>query len=329
MNDHELKHTDPGSLLLNMQKLARWRNRRTFASAICSRSPADGSAAACSDFLSRRLAGRRLECIFSRSHRAPSLQIEASTGSMGIRADASGLSLWQIFQTFVPASEFLTSRFGETAKRLLAKGVEAIMRILTALWIASMLLVTSCSRDEVSKIEATGKDNSNLEHAIRTRLASDAQVQDAALTITANAEKSEVVLSGSVPSEESRGRAVELTKNVQPGLVVIDQIEVRPAEAARGEYTEIMAKRAREKALLLGDHIGSSLDDAWIYTKVVTKLAAQQGTPATKINVDVTDSVVTLRGQVDSEARKMEAEHVVEETSGVKRVNNLLLVRGG
>lgn len=202
------------------------------------------------------------------------------------------------------------------------------MRILSALWIASLLFVTGCSRDEVSKIEATGKDNSNLERAIRTRLASDGQVQDAALTITANAAKSEVILSGSVPSEESRGRAVELAKNVQPGLAVIDHIEVRPAEIARGEYTEIMANRAREKAVALGDNIGNSLDDAWLYTKIMTKLAAQQGTPVTKINLDVTDSVVTLRGQVDSEARKMEAERLVTETSGVKRVNNLLKVQG-
>jgi osmotically-inducible protein OsmY len=202
------------------------------------------------------------------------------------------------------------------------------MRILSALSIASLLFVASCSRHEVSKIEATGKDNANLERAIRTRLASDVRVQDAALTITANAEKSEVILSGSVPSEESRGRAVELTQDVQSGLLVIDHIEVRPAEIARGEYTEIMAKRAREKAVALGDHIGNSLDDAWVYTKVITKLAAEQGVPAIKINVDVTDSVVTLRGQVDSEARKMEAEHVVAETSGVKRVNNLLKVQG-
>lgn len=202
------------------------------------------------------------------------------------------------------------------------------MRFLSALSIGAMLCVTACSRDEASRIAATGKDDSDLERTIRTRLASDAQVQDAALNITANAEKSEVVLSGSMPSEESRSRAVELAKSARQGLVVIDRIDVRPAEISRGEYSEIMAKRAREKALVLGDHIGNSLDDAWIYTKIITKLATQQRTASIQINVDVTDGVATLRGHVDSEAKKMDMGRLVAETSGVKRVNNLLTVQG-
>ena len=175
---------------------------------------------------------------------------------------------------------------------------------------------------------ASGKDDSALEQTIRARFASDANIQDAALAVTANAEKKEVILSGSVPSEESRSRAVELVRNVQPGLLVIDHITVQPTDIARSEYTEIMAKRAREKALVLGDNIGSSLDDAWLYTKIMTKLAANSGAPAFKINVDVTDGVVTLRGQVDSAAKRTDAERLIAETSGVKRVNNLLRVQG-
>jgi osmotically-inducible protein OsmY len=87
-----------------------------------------------------------------------------------------------------------------------------------------------------------------------------------------------------------------------------------------------MARQARDKANTLGNKVSNSLDDAWIYTKIMTKLAANPDTPATKIHVDVINNVVTLRGEVESTTPKLEAERVAKETDGVKRVNNLLKV---
>ena len=64
------------------------------------------------------------------------------------------------------------------------------MRILPTLSIAGMLFVTSCSHEAASRNAATDKDDSSLEQTIRARFSSDAQIQDAGLTITANAKKS-------------------------------------------------------------------------------------------------------------------------------------------
>ena len=50
-------------------------------------------------------------------------------------------------------------------------------------------------------------------------------------------------------------------------------------------------------------------------------------TPSLKINIDVVDQVVTLRGLVDTINSKDEAERTAKQTEGVKRVNNLLQVR--
>jgi len=72
--------------------------------------------------------------------------------------------------------------------------------------------------------------------------------------------------------------------------------------------------------------VGSSLDDAWIHAKVVTKLIGDTQTPEHKINVDVNNNVVTLRGTVDTADQKAEAERLAKETDGVKRVVDQLKV---
>ena len=202
-----------------------------------------------------------------------------------------------------------------------------MMRIAFVPLIAGLFL-TGCSQEDRSKTAASGQADSNLERSIKASFAADAQLQDNGLSVTANAEKGEVLLSGTVPSEESRSKAVALAKAAQPGLQVIDTIKVKPAEIPRSEYTELMARRARDKALTLGDKLGNSIDDAWIYSKVMTRLSTDAGTPALKINVDVTDKVVTLRGKVDSTAAKAQAERTAQETDGVKSVKNLLTVAG-
>ena len=95
---------------------------------------------------------------------------------------------------------------------------------------------------------------------------------------------------------------------------------------SRAEYTEKQAAEERERAKQSKDTIGDTLDDAWIHTKIVAKLIADTATPERKINVDVVDNLVTLRGTVDSAEQKAEAEKIAKETEGVKSVKNQLQV---
>src|SRR5580765_1601402 len=85
-------------------------------------------------------------------------------------------------------------------------------------------------------------------------------------------------------------------------------------------YTEEQAREEREKAKASKETIGQSLEDAWIHTKVVAKLISDSQTPERKINVDVVDAAVTLRGEVDTAEAKAEAERVAKDTDGVKKV---------
>src|SRR5262249_23600012 len=151
---------------------------------------------------------------------------------------------------------------------------------------------------------------------------SDPDLNAANLSVDVNSDKNEVKLSGTVPTENLRTKAVEIAKAIQPGATVTDKIDVKPKELTRADYTEEMARSERDRST--GDKIGTSLDDAWIHSKITTKLIGNSDTPARKINVDVSEGVVTLRGTVDSATAKDEASRIAKETDGVKRVSNLL-----
>ena len=98
---------------------------------------------------------------------------------------------------------------------------------------------------------------------------------------------------------------------------------------ATPRYTEEQARDEREKAKANKETVGQSLEDAWIHTKLVAKLITNSQTPERKINVDVVDGAVTLRGQVDTAEGKTEAERLAKDTDGVKSVKNELKVVAG
>lgn len=102
--------------------------------------------------------------------------------------------------------------------------------------------------------------------------------------------------------------------------------EATPMATATPKYTEEQAREERARAKENKETIGDTLDDAWIHTKIVAKLIANSKTPERKINVDVVNNAVTLRGTVDSAEEKAEAERTAKETEGVTKVTNQLKV---
>lgn len=202
------------------------------------------------------------------------------------------------------------------------------MRTVLLLTTAGLLFLGGCSR-QGSTTSANVSTDSQLEQDIRARLDADADLKTAKLDVDAHAKDNKVTLSGTVQTEEMRNRAVEMAKAARPALEVTDKIEVKPREVSRSEYTEEMARDTRDRAKVSGEKIGSSLDDAWIHSKISSKLITDKDTPARKINVDVVDGVVTLRGNVDTATAKEEAGRIAKDTDGVKRVRNLLTVKAG
>ena len=99
-----------------------------------------------------------------------------------------------------------------------------------------------------------------------------------------------------------------------------------PTPTATPKYSEEQAREERARAKENKETIGDTLDDAWIHTKIVAKLIGDTQTPERKINVDVVNNEVTLRGTVDTAEAKAEAERIAKETDGVKKVVNQLKV---
>jgi osmotically-inducible protein OsmY len=168
--------------------------------------------------------------------------------------------------------------------------------------------------------------DTEIENAVKAKWTTDAALKGFSLSIDADADKNTATVSGDVATEAQRTKAIELAKSAHSGLLITDKIDVKPREVSRSEYNEELARSERAKATGAGEKIGDSLDDAWVHTKIVAQLVTDADTPQRKINVDVVNNIVTLRGAVNTAEQKAEAERIAKTTEGVKKVVNLLKV---
>src|SRR5690242_10973856 len=114
--------------------------------------------------------------------------------------------------------------------------------------------------------------------------------------------------------------------------------EARDREAEARKKIKKMGREAREKVRKLdrdiqatvqpaGEQGSAKLDDAALLAKVKARLAGDAGLATLKnVNVDTRDSVVTLRGTVESDAQRRQAERAASQVNGVTRVVNELKV---
>ena len=206
------------------------------------------------------------------------------------------------------------------------------MRILSSVALSAAVALVGCSQQvgtNANAPEGSGQGNADWERSVKNRLAADSAVSGTKVDVSANADRNEITLSGTVYSEPMRAAAVADAKQARPSAEIIDRIDVKPGEVPRNLYTDDMAQQTRDRAKAAGDKLGASIDDAWIHAKIAAKLLADSSTPSRNMNIDVVNGVVTLRGIVSSPDAKAEASRVAMDTDGVKKVNNLLRVRAG
>ena len=203
-------------------------------------------------------------------------------------------------------------------------------RQLLVLTIGILAMVTGLAACESKPPEAKPvpkMSNDELDRLVTAKINSDAALVAYNLKVDADADKNAVTISGTVPTESLRMKAVDAAKTVSAGLVVTDKIDVKPGDIDRKDYTEDMAREARERAAKSSESIGDSLDDAWIHTKIRSKLLGQGEFPGGSLNVDVKNNVVTLRGTVATKADRTKAEQIARTTEGVKSVRNQLVIK--
>ena len=71
---------------------------------------------------------------------------------------------------------------------------------------------------------------------------------------------------------------------------------------------------------------GAVMDDTTITTKVKSAFAADPDVSAMRVSVKTVDGRVNLTGQVKNQTEKRKAEQVARDVSGVRSVNNELVV---
>lgn len=70
----------------------------------------------------------------------------------------------------------------------------------------------------------------------------------------------------------------------------------------------------------------TKVDDAMLTAKIKTQMTADGRVSPTRVNVDTLNGVVTLKGEVPTQQEKDAAEAVARSVTGVKRVDNQLVV---
>lgn len=162
----------------------------------------------------------------------------------------------------------------------------------------ALLTLAGCSSSMVSK--SAQRTDSGVTSVIQASLEANDKVK--ARQVEVQTREGVVYLTGVVDTEEARREAG------------------RVAWRTEGVY-------GVENALTVGERtVGSWVDDVMISSKVKSRLIANSDIKAGDIDVSSSQGVVTLIGRVGSASIKNQAERIARDTSGVKDVNNELLV---
>lgn len=128
------------------------------------------------------------------------------------------------------------------------------------------------------------------------------------VSVSEDREKGVVTLTGDVPTDSDKQQAESIAKSNAPNLVVADQISVRPP----GNESE-----AKEVDSDLDKAIEKNLDA----TLVKHRLKKD-------VKYDVKNGVVTLKGDVPSQAKREQVEKLAASVPNVKQVVNEIEVKG-
>ena len=164
---------------------------------------------------------------------------------------------------------------------------------------------------------ACSKTDSGITTAVKSKFASDDIVK--ANRIDVDTKDKVVTLRGDVETAAAKERAVELARTTEGVRDVVDVMAVAPAAAP----TSGVADRDKKSD---ADHDGNLVGDAAITAAVKTKMLADTDVGGLKIDVDTTDGVVALKGNVSSTAEKRKAVQIARDTDGVKSVKDQLKI---
>ena len=174
------------------------------------------------------------------------------------------------------------------------KTLKLCLTLLTLLAVGSLLGCSGASRKSI-----------DVSDSIRTAL-DQAGLKD--VSVTQDRDKGVVTLGGNVATEDARAQAESIAKSIATGQVVANQIAVVPP----GAESETKTMNSD-----LDAGIDKNLDAALIQNKL------RKG-----VEYDVSNGVVTLNGEVNSQSKRVRVEQVASSVPNVRQVVNELQVKG-
>jgi hyperosmotically inducible periplasmic protein len=128
------------------------------------------------------------------------------------------------------------------------------------------------------------------------------------VSVSEDREKGVVTLTGNVPTDSDKQQAESIAKSNAPNLVVADQVSVRPpGHESEAKAVDSDLDKAIEKNL-----------DATLIKHRLKK----------DVKYDVKNGVVTLKGDVPSQAKREQVEKLAASIPNVKQVVNEIEVKG-
>jgi osmotically-inducible protein OsmY len=205
------------------------------------------------------------------------------------------------------------------------------MRFVTtagaAVLLAGSVAVVGCRSEPVTETTtppaataAEPRDDTTIRTAVQAKFYTEDLTRGRPIEVSA--QNGAVTLSGTVPTDEARQRAVELARSVEGVTTVNGQLQVREEASAAA------AAPARDDATGTAGRAGTGATaPAWITTKIQAQYFADPDIKPWAIDVTTgSGGLVTLEGTVDSAEDKAKAARIARETEGVTRVDDRLRV---
>jgi hyperosmotically inducible periplasmic protein len=196
---------------------------------------------------------------------------------------------------------------------------------------------------------ACAQTDAGITTNVKTKLAADDTVK--AYQVDVDTRNGVVTLSGTVENTAAKEQALNIARGTDGVRDVIDQIRVGEAAATGGTYdlenraergaaevkeegrelTAEVKEESREAAAKAGDvadKTGAAITDAAITSAVKAKFLADTTVKGLRIDVDTSNGMVTLNGNVSSKAEADRAMTLARNTDGVKNVHSNLKIGG-
>ena len=174
---------------------------------------------------------------------------------------------------------------------------------------------------------ACGQTDAGITTAVKSKLAADDTVK--AYAIDVDTSNRVVTLSGEVQTSIAKEQALKLARDTDGVRDVVDKLQVNETAATSGtldDQAKAKGSEAGRRTAEAADKAGAVVTDAALTSAVKAKLLADPDVSGLKIDVDTTNGVVTLTGDVRTQAEATEAERLARTTEGVRDVVSKLRV---